>query len=155
MGKFSVWLGGLLFLAACQPPSGQTPVVKPSVASPSPIVSPSTSNSPVPTSSVTLVESPSPTPSFSSRPVEVVAGTGAKGFQDGAAKQATFNQLRGSCFDPKSGDMYVIDTNSIRKLSKDGQVTTIAGSEDAGFQDGSLKTARFNQPQDCVVDAQG
>ena len=157
MGKCSVLLGGVLFLFACQPPSGQTPVVKPSVASPSPVVSPlpSASGSLVPTSSVTPVVSPSPTPAFSSRPVEIIAGNGAKGFQDGPAKQATFNQLRGSCFDPKSGDVYVIDTNRIRKLSKDGQVTTIAGSEEAGFQDGSLKTARFNQPQDCVVDAQG
>ncbi|MGE3724760.1 MAG: hypothetical protein AB7I41_04365, partial [Candidatus Sericytochromatia bacterium] len=153
MGKFSVLLGGLLFLVACQPPSGQAPVVKPSVVSPSPVVSP------LPSASGSLVPTPSPIQSLdkgpSSRPVEVVAGTGAKCFQDGAAKQATFIQLRGSCFDPKSGDMYVIDTNSIRKLSKDGQVTTIAGSEEAGFQDGSMKTARFNQPQDCVVDAQG
>ena len=155
MGKFRILLGGLLLLAACQPPSGQTPVVKPSVVSPSPIVSPSTSSSPEPIPSVTPVESPSPTPSFSSRPVEVVAGTGTKGFQDGPAKQATFNAVQGLCVHPKSGDIYILDTHKIRKLSPDGQVSSVAGSEEAGFQDGSLSESRFNAPQSCDFDDKG
>ena len=147
----------IIVFVACQPLSGQTPVVKPSVASPSPVVSPlpSASGSPVPTSSVTPVVSPSPTPAFSSRPVEIIAGTGAKGFQDGPAKLATFSSLQGLCVHPLSGDIYILDTHKIRKLSPDGQVSTVAGSEEAGFQDGSLNEARFNGPHSCDFDDKG
>ncbi len=157
MGKSSILLGGVLFLFACQPPSGQTPVVKSSVVSSSSVVSPqsSASGSPEPTSSATPIESPSPTPAFSSLPVEIIAGTGAKGFQDGPAKLATFSSLQGLCVHPTSGDIYILDTHKIRKLSPDGQVSTVAGSEEAGFQDGSLQEARFNWPGSCDIDVKG
>src|SRR5579871_851315 len=79
--------------------------------------------------------------------VSTFAGTGAKGFSNGAAASATFNQPLGCIFD-SGGNMYVSDTynNVIRKISASGNVTTFAGTGAQGMTNGSASTATFNFP---------
>ena len=59
--------------------------------------------------------------------VSTVAGDGTAGYADGAAAQARFDGPIGVAAD-STGSLYVADTynDRIRKISKDGQVTTIA-----------------------------
>jgi hypothetical protein len=59
------------------------------------------------------------------------------------------------CYAPKTQDLYILDTNMVRKLSKDGVVTTVAGAPEAGFRDGEPMQARFNLLNDCAVDQHG
>ena len=61
--------------------------------------------------------------------VSTIAGDGFTGYVDGAAAQAQFNGPIGVAVDV-NGNVYVADTynDRIRKISTDGQVTTIAGA---------------------------
>ncbi|MGV3525007.1 MAG: hypothetical protein ACO1RX_12325 [Candidatus Sericytochromatia bacterium] len=90
-----------------------------------------------------------------SYPVEVVAGSGKQGFEDGPALQASFNSPRKGCFDPRDGSLYIPDTYMLRKLTPDGQVITVAGGLEAGYRDGAAKQARFSRLLACVVDNNG
>ena len=60
--------------------------------------------------------------------VTTVAGDGTAGYTDGPAAQARFNGPIGVAVDAQSGSVYVADTynDRIRRISTDGQVTTIA-----------------------------
>lgn len=61
--------------------------------------------------------------------VYTVAGTGHKGLKDGPASQAEFSRPSSVALDDK-GNVYVCDTgnNCLRKITKGGQVSTIAGT---------------------------
>lgn len=112
-----------------------------------------------PTPSISLPKqtaSPQPIESPYLNPkVEIVAGTGEQGFQDGPAMQAMFNQLSGICHDLRNGDLFILDRHRIRKLDQTGQITTLAGSSEAGYQDGAGTSARFHFLSRCTVDANG
>ena len=104
MGKICVAAISLC-LFACQPISGQAPIIKPSAALASPSSSASTPPIPVSTPSwppIIPLPTPEPTPTLSSRQIEIVAGTGAKGAQDGPALQATFNSVISLCEHPQN-----------------------------------------------------
>ncbi|MBD8489154.1 IPT/TIG domain-containing protein [Echinicola sp. CAU 1574] len=88
--------------------------------------------------------------------VSTILGTGNKGFQNGPVAIATLDYPWKSCVD-KDGNIYVADrdNHAIRKIDVDGNVSTLAGTGTAGYQDGPGTTAQFNQPIDVTVDENG
>jgi DNA-binding beta-propeller fold protein YncE len=90
--------------------------------------------------------------------VIVVAGTGAKGFANGPASSAQFNEPYGVALSPDEKTLYVADylNHAIRAINLvTKQVTTLAGNGKAGFADGIGDKAQFNQPYNVKVDAKG
>ncbi|MGI8821093.1 MAG: hypothetical protein ACR2ID_09540, partial [Chthoniobacterales bacterium] len=81
---------------------------------------------------------------------------GAYGFSDGVGIMARFNLPYGIAATP-GGTLYVADTynHSIRKITPDATVTTVAGGGVAGAADGnpSSPASRFNAPRGIAVDA--
>lgn len=60
--------------------------------------------------------------------VSTLAGKpGLRGVDDGQGDAARFNLLRGMVRDPRTGDLYVADGDSVRRVSPGGRVTTILG----------------------------
>lgn len=88
--------------------------------------------------------------------VSTVAGTGNSGYSDGAALQAEFDRPASVVLDAQ-GNLFVVDQNNqrIRQIDPTGKVTTLAGTGDAGFQDGPLSQAQFNDPFGIAIDASG
>jgi len=88
--------------------------------------------------------------------VTTIGGDGTAGYADGPAKQARFNGPIGVAVDAH-GNVFVADTynDRIRKISTDGQVSTVAGAGTPGFNDGDRTTSLFDTPCGIVVDAQG
>ena len=88
--------------------------------------------------------------------VSTVAGTGVIGHVDGSAASASFANLASLATDT-AGNIYIADAfnNSIRKLSKDGQVTTVAGSGAQGDADGAVSQASFFYPLGIAIDNKG
>lgn len=84
--------------------------------------------------------------------VTTVAGDGTAGYADGPAAQARFNGPIGVAVDT-NGNLYVADTynDRIRKISVDGQVTTVAGAGQPGYTDGPAASALFDTPCGVVV----
>ena len=86
---------------------------------------------------------------ISAQHVSTVAGVlETPGFNDGAALSARFFNPHGIAID-EEGNLYIADryNHTIRKLSIDGTVSTLAGK--AGFSgttDGVGEEARFNEP---------
>ncbi|WP_052467060.1 IPT/TIG domain-containing protein [Psychroserpens damuponensis] len=79
--------------------------------------------------------------------VSTYAGNAGEGFLDGSLEAAKFNH-------PYDIEISVDDTifiqdylnNSIRKITPNGQITTIAGAIETGNQDGDSNSARFFNP---------
>jgi streptogramin lyase len=89
--------------------------------------------------------------------VTTVAGSaGQLGSQDGLGPQARFNGPTGIAVDSQ-GNVFVTDGGTtIRKMTPDGQVTTLAGmAGQYGFTDGTGTAARFNHPYGITIDSSG
>ena len=88
--------------------------------------------------------------------VSTYAGNGIAGSIDGQAANAQFNSPSGVCID-SSGNLYVADfqNHSIRKITSDGNVSTIAGSGQPGYSDGFGTDAQFDYPRGICIDASG
>jgi len=88
--------------------------------------------------------------------VSTVAGTGTAGYLDGPANAAKFDGPIGVAVDA-SDNIYVADTynDRIRKISAEGQVSTVAGAGRPGYSDGDAATALFDTPCAVVVSADG
>jgi DNA-binding beta-propeller fold protein YncE len=87
--------------------------------------------------------------------VTTLAG-GREGFADGAGAAAMFHTPSALALDDE-GNLYVADTgnNRIRKVTKEGVVTTLAGDGTAGFRDGPAAQAQFDAPVGVAVDGGG
>ncbi len=84
------------------------------------------------------------------------AGTTEQGFRDGDAGSARFYRLTSATVDHE-GSLYVIDGNSIRKVSRDGVTTTLAGiATESTYTliDGKGSAARFNSPTSIALAGQ-
>src|SRR5213593_3736548 len=82
---------------------------------------------------------------------------GGLGSVDGTAGAARFNYPSGVAVD-SAGNVYVADSgnSTIRKITPDGTVTTLAGSAgQSGSADGTGSAARFNNPRGVAVDSVG
>jgi len=88
--------------------------------------------------------------------VTTLAGSGARGANNGAGTAASFNQPFGITVDA-SGNVYVADTynNLIRKINLAGNVSTFAGSGNEGADNGAGEIASFLTPYGVTVDTSG
>jgi serine/threonine-protein kinase len=88
--------------------------------------------------------------------VSTLAGSGRKGFRDGAGAAAQFSHPCGVAVDGEGSIIIADSTNHrVRKITPDGTVITLAGSGRAGFADGAGAAAQFHQPRDVAVDGEG
>lgn len=95
-----------------------------------------------------------PRPGRAVRPISssvaLVAGQGEAGFRDGTFTTALFNKPLGLAASSDGTRLFVADSgnNRIRMIQLDqkNQVTTLAGQDKPGKQDGPLASARFNRP---------
>ena len=86
--------------------------------------------------------------------VQMFAGSGTPGFVDGLTTTALFNYP--SALDVDSQDnMYVTDCNNnrLRKITAQGQVSTLAGSGAASSLNGFGTYATFNCPRGVSLDS--
>lgn len=88
--------------------------------------------------------------------VSTFVGTGVAGYNDGNPAVAQFNRPQGIAID-KQGIVYVADTDnhSIRKITANGQVTTVAGNGKSGFTNGRLNQSQLNFPTGLLFSPQG
>jgi sugar lactone lactonase YvrE len=90
--------------------------------------------------------------------VTTLAGTaGQRGSADGSGSAARFGQLTSVALDD-AGNLYVADTgnSTIRKVTPDGAVTTLAGTAGkSGSADGVGSAAQFGLPYGVAVDSAG
>lgn len=87
--------------------------------------------------------------------VTTLAGS-SKGYADGNGGAAQFDTPSGPAIDA-AGNIFIADigTNSVRKITPTGVVTTIARSLSGGTTDGPVGTAQFSYPYAVAVDATG
>lgn len=87
--------------------------------------------------------------------VETLAGA-IEGYADGQATEAAFNTPSGVAPD-RDGNIIIADTanNRIRRLTPDGQVSTLAGSGERGHRDGPAVRAQFDGPIGIAVTDDG
>ena len=78
------------------------------------------------------------------------------GFEDGQGIDARFDMPCALTMDHQ-GVLFVTDQNnhSIRKVTRDGAVRTLAGNGQAGFVDAEGEEARFEKPAGIALDAAG
>ncbi|MCG2618001.1 IPT/TIG domain-containing protein [Terrimonas sp. NA20] len=88
--------------------------------------------------------------------VTTYAGSGIKGSADGQANTARFDMPSSIAID-QAGTLYVADqfNHSIRKISTNGIVSTIAGNSTAGSNNGTGTAASFALPYGVAVNPAG
>ena len=88
--------------------------------------------------------------------VSTLAGDGKPGYSDGPGNQSRFADPITVIVD-SLGNLYVADAGnqSIRKITPEGLVTTLAGDGKPGYKDGRGTEARFDWPTGVVLDSEG
>lgn len=90
--------------------------------------------------------------------VDLLAGstTGASGYVNASGSSARFDDPRGIAVGP-DGMVYVADTynDCIRKITPDGTVSTLAGTNSSGYVDAMGSNARFYRPWALCVGPDG
>ncbi|MBT9549105.1 MAG: hypothetical protein IV090_27170 [Candidatus Sericytochromatia bacterium] len=151
--------------SSSQPSTTQSHSLRPSASAlptptafPSPTPVPTYSEAPIPIRTLPpdARPTPMPDPPLLSSALTVLAGSDAPGFQDGKGEDARFQGPQGLDLDLQ-GNLYVADTenHAIRKISPQGEVSTIAGMGQAGDADGLAKQAQFRYPQRLTLDNAG
>lgn len=84
---------------------------------------------------------------------ELFAGGGRNG-KDGKGNQAGFHETEGIAIDA-TDNLYVADRTRIRKITADGTVITIAGTQISGNQDGHRSIATFVNVENIAIDNNG
>lgn len=90
--------------------------------------------------------------------VGLLAGTGTRGFANGPACSAQFNEPSGVALSPDEKTLYVADylNHAVRAIDlATKQVTALAGNGTAGYANGVGDKAQFNQPYNVKVDTNG
>lgn len=91
--------------------------------------------------------------------VSLFAGSnsGERGLTDGKGEEARFTTLLDVAVHPKTGDIYAVDGNRIRKITPQGEVSTFAGagSNTPGNAEGAPSAARFNYLAGIAFDKEG
>lgn len=83
-----------------------------------------------------------------------IAGNyGGYGYQDGLALDAQFQSIAEIAQD-SCGNILIADRTAVRKLTPNGRVSTLAGSEISGYSDGIGTSARFQNLAGIAVDLQ-
>ena len=88
--------------------------------------------------------------------VGTLAGTGMAGYADGPGPAAQFNGPHGVAVDA-TGVLYVVDTqnHAVRRVTREGMVSTWVGNGAPGDTDGPRAQARLNQPAGIALDPAG
>jgi len=88
--------------------------------------------------------------------VTTFAGNGQVGMLNGAKEKSTFNFPHSLAFD-RDGNLYISDSgnNIIRKIDKNGMVSTIAGTGKAGSHEDDALKAELNRPSGLAFDPSG
>ncbi|MDD5058852.1 MAG: NHL repeat-containing protein [Sideroxydans sp.] len=88
--------------------------------------------------------------------VTTLAGTaGVRGYADGTGAEAKFYQPSSITID-STGNIYVTDNNTLRKITPTGAVTTLAGKKGViGHADGIGAAASFDSPAGLATDSVG
>lgn len=87
--------------------------------------------------------------------MQVVAGTGEAGFEDGSPGRLN-KPIRLAPYGDGAVLVADIFNHAIRVVSIDGEVKTLAGGpEKMGFEDGAARTARFASPHGVAIAADG
>ena len=88
--------------------------------------------------------------------VTTVAGNGEAGFRDGRGTEARLREPLTVAV-ARDGFIYIADSgnNSIRRLSPDGELKTIAGAIEPGYRDGNGLEARFAWPTGIAIGPRG
>ena len=90
-------------------------------------------------------------------PISMVAGGGESGFSDGVGAQARmFKPIRLAALDADSVVFADINNHAIRRVTRGGVVSTLAGGPDKkGYLDGPAEKACFSSPHGVAVRADG
>ncbi|MBA4094542.1 MAG: gluconolaconase, partial [Candidatus Accumulibacter sp.] len=110
----------------------------------------------VPGQAAVLLSPPAPTKPFWVARVSPLAGDGLDGVRDGPQAQGRFSDPFGVAVDAH-GNVYVADggdSNRIRRIGRDGVVSTFAGAGE-GFADGPGAAAAFHTPSALAIDRLG
>ncbi|MGE0587589.1 MAG: IPT/TIG domain-containing protein [Cyclobacteriaceae bacterium] len=88
--------------------------------------------------------------------VTTIAGNGISGFAEGVGSAAQFNAPYGIAINAQ-GIVFVGDVgnNRIRRVTPEGEVSTLAGNNDVDHVDGTGAAASFKTPYGLVVDQIG
>jgi len=88
----------------------------------------------------------------------IIAGgkTGEQGYVDGKGSAARFGVMTRGTADP-TGNVYIVDADHfrIRKITPEGEVSTVIGNGAFGLTDGEGTNAQIFGPQSLVSDAEG
>lgn len=88
--------------------------------------------------------------------VSTLVGNGEEASVDGDLSTARIRRPTGLCFGD-DGTLYFTESTGgrVRKITTEGQVTTIAGLGTAGYLDGAAADAQFNFPTGIAIDSKG